>query len=95
MASSHNKPIINCHTHIFKGEHVPPYLAKAFVPWPFYKILSVPFILWIFKRFVTKKNKKYQDPYIERARNKVKNKIKIQRYGLLTRMVLRANHVWF
>jgi hypothetical protein len=40
-------PIINCHTHIFKGENVPPYIAKTFIPWPFYKLLTVPFILWI------------------------------------------------
>jgi hypothetical protein len=88
MVSSHNKPIINCHTHIFKGEHVPPYLAKAFVPWPLYKILSIPFILWIFKRFVTKKNKKYKDPYIERERNKVKKRIKIQRNILLKTVIM-------
>ena len=88
MASPHNKPIINCHTHIFKGEHVPPYLAKAFVPWPLYKILSIPFILWIFKRFVTKKNKKYKDPYIERERNKAKNRIKIQRNVLLKTVIM-------
>ena len=88
MASSHDKPIINCHTHIFKGEHVPPLLAKTFVPWPLYNILSIPFILWIFKRFITKKNKKYQDPYIERERNKVKNRIKIQRNGLLKALIM-------
>ncbi|TCK67984.1 amidohydrolase family protein [Winogradskyella wandonensis] len=27
-------PIINCHTHIFTGDHVPPYLARTFVPRP-------------------------------------------------------------
>ena len=88
MASSNDKPIINCHTHIFKGEHVPSYLAKSFVPWPFFKILSIPFILWIFKRFVTKKNKKYKDPFIERQRNKVKNRIKIQRNFLLKTLII-------
>ncbi len=88
MASSHDKPIINCHTHIFKGEHVPPLLAKTFVPWPLYNILSIPFILWIFKRFITKKNKKYQDPYIERERNKVKKRIKIQRNSFLKALIM-------
>lgn len=88
MATVNKKPIINCHTHIFKGEHVPPYLAKTFVPWPFYKLLSVPFILWIFKRFITKKNKKYKDPYIEQQRNKIKAKIKVQRNIVLTTIIM-------
>ncbi|MCO6478297.1 MAG: amidohydrolase family protein [Phaeodactylibacter sp.] len=39
-------PIINCHTHIFTGDHVPPHLARSFVWWPFYYILSLPLILW-------------------------------------------------
>lgn len=39
--------MVNCHTHIFTGESVPPYIAKTFLPWPFYKIFSVRFILSI------------------------------------------------
>ncbi len=35
------KPVINCHTHIFTGDSVPPWLAKQFVPWPFYFLLPV------------------------------------------------------
>lgn len=38
-------PIINCHTHIFVGENLPPYLAKTFLPNPFYKLLSLKVIL--------------------------------------------------
>lgn len=40
------RPIINCHTHIFTGDHVPPHLARTFVWWPFYYVLSLPLILW-------------------------------------------------
>ncbi len=43
------QPIINCHTHIFTGDHVPPYLAKQFIPWPLYYMVSVPFILRVFR----------------------------------------------
>ncbi len=39
-------PVINCHTHIFTGDHVPPHLARTFVWWPFYYLLSLPLILW-------------------------------------------------
>ncbi|MCO6492907.1 MAG: amidohydrolase family protein [Phaeodactylibacter sp.] len=42
-------PIINCHTHIFTGDHVPPYLAKTFVWWPFYLLFYLPLILWAVK----------------------------------------------
>ncbi|WP_178371527.1 amidohydrolase family protein [Cyclobacterium lianum] len=38
-------PIINCHTHIFTGDYVPPYLAKTFVFWPLYYFLSLSCIV--------------------------------------------------
>jgi predicted TIM-barrel fold metal-dependent hydrolase len=37
-------PIINCHTHIFTGDHVAPWLAKTVVPKPF----CFFFPLWLF-----------------------------------------------
>ncbi|MGQ3013190.1 MAG: hypothetical protein ACT6QS_05765 [Flavobacteriales bacterium] len=40
-------PVINCHTHIFIGDNVPPYIAKTFLPDPLYRIFSVKFILQI------------------------------------------------
>ena len=36
-----DQPIINCHTHIFTGDHVPPYLAKTFIPLYLYYLLPV------------------------------------------------------
>ena len=42
-------PIVNCHAHIFTAGHVPPYLAKTFVPWPFYYLLRVSSIVGLFK----------------------------------------------
>ncbi|WP_299241493.1 amidohydrolase family protein [uncultured Aquimarina sp.] len=83
MNDSTKKPIINCHAHIFKGEHVPPYLAKTFVPWPFYRLLNTPLILKLYKRSVKDNNEKYQDPYVEKKRNKVIRRIKLQRNKLL------------
>jgi predicted TIM-barrel fold metal-dependent hydrolase len=43
------KPITNCHTHIFTAEHVPPWLAKTFLPWPLYFLLPVPGIVALFR----------------------------------------------
>ena len=82
-----NKPIINCHTHIFKGEHVPPYLAKTFVPYPLYKILSVPLILIIATKYRDFKNRKYIDPYREREWKKQKRAIYLKRSIALTLIV--------
>ena len=45
----HPPYFINCHTHIFTGANIPPYVAKTFLPWPFYKLLSIPFILALCK----------------------------------------------
>ena len=42
-------PFINSHTHIFTGDHVPPYLAKSYLPFPFYLILRVDFIVQFFR----------------------------------------------
>src|SRR5688572_13577988 len=42
-------PIINCHTHIFNSKHVPPYLAKTFVPWPFYYLIHLQPIVALFR----------------------------------------------
>ncbi|SDM21077.1 amidohydrolase family protein [Kriegella aquimaris] len=88
MSTPANQPIINCHTHIFKGNHVPPYLAKTFVPWPLHRIFTVPFILWVFKNFINRKRKKYEDPCIENQRKKVNRKIKIQR-NLFLRTIIK------
>ncbi|MDX2070236.1 MAG: hypothetical protein SFV55_17545 [Haliscomenobacter sp.] len=42
-------PIINCHSHVFTGDHVPPYLAKTFVPWPFYYFLPLSLVVSLFR----------------------------------------------
>ena len=40
-AATKKLPIINCHVHLFTGDHVPPWLAKSFVPWPLYYLLPM------------------------------------------------------
>lgn len=46
---SGREPIINCHTHIFTGDHVPPYLAKTFLPWPVYFLVPLSMIVKLFR----------------------------------------------
>ncbi|MBO6515434.1 MAG: amidohydrolase family protein [Bacteroidia bacterium] len=55
------KPLINAHVHIFTGEHVPPLIAKKFIPWPLYRMAHVHFFLWIWKTIRTF-NKQFYDP---------------------------------
>ncbi len=52
------KNIINAHTHVFTGNFVPPYLARTFVPWPFYYLVHTGWIIKQFKRHFKNKYKK-------------------------------------
>src|SRR5574338_1545580 len=47
--------IINCHTHVFVHDVIPPYIAKSFMAWPLYRILTTDLILWIAKLFYADK----------------------------------------
>lgn len=42
-------PIINCHIHLFTGDHVPPWLARTYLPWPFYFVLPVSAIVGLLR----------------------------------------------
>ncbi len=100
MSSTNKKPAINCHTHIFRGEHVPPYLAKTFVPWPFSYLLNTSWILKIYKNSVRNSSKKYQDPYIAKRRSRTIRAIKLRRNkvfsGLLSFLgIILTIHVFF
>lgn len=44
-------PIINCHTHIFTGDHVPPYLAKTFLPSPLHVLLPLSLVVKLCRAF--------------------------------------------
>lgn len=43
------KPIINCHTHVFKSTHIPPYIGKTFLPLGLYRLLNIGVIVGIFR----------------------------------------------
>lgn len=40
---------INCHTHVFTGDHVPPYLGKKMLPAPLGYILTIPLVVNFFR----------------------------------------------
>lgn len=49
-------PIINCHTHIFTGDNVPPYLAKTFIPSPLHYLFPLSLVVGLFRFW-------YKHPY--------------------------------
>lgn len=55
-AEAGKPPVINCHTHIFTGDHVPSWLAKTFIIWPFYYLLPLSAIVRLFRWY-------YNGPY--------------------------------
>lgn len=64
--------IINSHTHIFTGDHVPPFLAKTFIWFPFYYLFHTPTIIWVLRSYYRLKGKYYEYSIfknIERFRN--------------------------
>ncbi|WP_111709837.1 amidohydrolase family protein [Lutibacter citreus] len=49
-------PFINAHTHTFTKEHVPKYMAKQILPWPFYKWFpTIPIVNFI-KSYLKRNN---------------------------------------
>ncbi|HXB44147.1 MAG TPA: hypothetical protein VNV85_08835, partial [Puia sp.] len=65
-----DKPFVNCHTHIFTGDHVPPFLARSYLPFPFYVLLPVNLIVWIFRLYNNVHRAAYQPLFkrLERLR---------------------------
>jgi predicted TIM-barrel fold metal-dependent hydrolase len=80
-------PIVNCHTHIFTGDCVPPWLAKSIVPWPLYFLMPVSFIVKIFRFWFSNNYSPYkwrfQTWYKKLARALYLLKINLTRYGVL------------
>lgn len=79
--SSQNPKIFNCHTHIFKSENVPPYLAKKFLPFPLYYLINTNAIICFAKFWF--KNRKYS-PYFLRKKSWYKKLLAI-----------KTNYLWF
>jgi predicted TIM-barrel fold metal-dependent hydrolase len=83
-----NKSIINCHTHIFTGDHVPPFLARTFLPWPFYFFLPLTAIVKAFRFWYNTVEPKLKDPNSRKGRERMyKIRMFVQRTGLVRLVV--------
>lgn len=80
--------LVNCHTHIFTGDHVPPYLAKTYIPWPFYYLLPlslfVNFFRWWYKYPARYRYRSWYKMYVRR---KIAINSLLNRFGPLTSAV--------
>jgi predicted TIM-barrel fold metal-dependent hydrolase len=79
-------PIINCHTHIFTGDHIPPFLARSIAPWPLYFLFSLRLVIKGFRFYYSKIDSLRFKPFyrkFQRWRNKVRLTINHNR-GLST-----------
>ena len=60
-------PIVNCHTHIFTGDYVPPYLARTFLPEWCYKIINTS---WLIRKLRERYGENSHDDYFEEKRRR-------------------------
>lgn len=78
------RPITNCHTHIFTGDHVAPYLAKRFLPFPFYYLLHMGWVVKISRSYNKWSDRiRYSPTY--KAILVLKNRVRVfvNRFGIL------------
>lgn len=54
-------PIINCHTHTFTGDHVPPLLGRSIIQWPFYYLVNFRWVFFFFRKYYRKAGKEMFD----------------------------------
>lgn len=100
-----NNPVINCHTHIFIGDNVPPYLAKKYLIWPFYLLLNVSLLIKVTRFWFLNKNSPYNKKFTgkykkyQRWKSELNNTIEsnfITKYlFILVRIVVAAHCVLY
>jgi predicted TIM-barrel fold metal-dependent hydrolase len=72
------KPIINCHTHIFTGDNIPPHIGKTFMPGILYRFLTVPLVIGLCKFWFTSKYSPYKFKFSYQNSRLRKTMIKIK-----------------
>lgn len=87
--------IINCHTHIFTGDNVPPYLAKTYVP-VVYKLLNVQWLVDLFRWWYRGPGKKeFTAAGKKKARRAYESRMVIRRSWLLNGLVFITGFLLF
>lgn len=60
-------PIINCHTHIFTVDDVPPRLARTIAPSPLHWLINTYFIAWLFGLYTRLSQRIITSSFFKRA----------------------------
>lgn len=82
-------PIINCHTHLFTGDHVPPFLARAIIGWPWYRLINFKWVFWICRKIRRKKgNETFDGTANRKARQKFENEKRFRHQLILYTLYL-------
>ena len=89
---SAKKEIINCHTHIFTRDHVPPFLAKSFVFWPFYYLINLRWITSGIKKWLRFSGRQKYAP--NSLYNRVKDFIQAINNHILSGILLKVLAFW-
>ncbi|QSB29289.1 amidohydrolase family protein [Flavobacterium sp. CLA17] len=77
--------IVNCHAHVFTGDHVPSYLAKTFLPWPLYYLLPLSPLVKLFRFWYDGPYKLQFQPFFKKCRRNLYHvKIFIIRSAILS-----------
>ena len=97
MATKHpvTDPIFNAHTHVFKSEDTPSYLAKKFIVWPFYYLINTHVVIRISKWIRRQQQRQYTFAHKNKVWQKyMSSKSPINRF-LRRLILLMANIVFF
>lgn len=85
MPNTDKPSIINCHTHIFTGDHVPPWLARTFLPLFFYRFLPLSGVVSLFRWYYRRVDPiQYKNWYKNWQRRRRRLKNISNRYGVFT-----------
>ena len=78
-------PIINCHTHTFTQKHVPPFLGRTVLPFPFYLLIYLPLFVSLYGLYHSIKNSlKFSKPWFRKLQEwSYTLRIPFSRYYLL------------
>ncbi|MGG9963024.1 hypothetical protein [Ferruginibacter sp. SUN106] len=73
-------PIINCHTHIFTGDHVAPLLGRSIIAWPLYYLVNFKWVFYFFRKYYKKSDtERFDGADNLKARNKLERERKFKK----------------
>lgn len=76
-------PIINAHSHVFTSKHIPPYLARTFLPFPLFYLIHLGKIVSFYKGYESLQNIKFKPWYQAISRFVTKVSLAIWRNPIL------------